>query len=92
MSLIDERDRELLGFILMRGEAFFKELAESNMMARETLSNHLRKLKEMGFVEKKISKRRTLGAARHDVVYVVTRKGERVYHEIVGHHMSLKDF
>lgn len=92
MSLLDGRDRDLLFFILQRGEVFFKELAESNMMAKETLSNHLSKLKDMGLVEKVISKKRTLGPARHDVVYVVTSKGKRIYYDIAGHYGNLNDY
>lgn len=92
MSSIDNRDREILGFIIARGEVFFKELAESNMMAKETLSNHLRKLREMELVKKSISKKRMLGPAKHDVVYVVTRKGEEVYSKIPGRHMKLWEF
>jgi DNA-binding MarR family transcriptional regulator len=92
MSLVGEKDRDILGFIMTRGEVFFKELAESNMMAKETLSNHLSKLKEMGLVKKAFSKKRALGPARRDVVYVVTPKGKRIYYDIVGHHRNLNDF
>ena len=91
--MLDSRDRVLLSFILQRGEVFFKEFAESNMMAKETLSNHLSKLKDMGFVKQAFSKKRALGPARRNVVYVVTSKGEKVYSAIMGgRHLKLKDF
>jgi hypothetical protein len=47
----------------------------------------------MGLIKKVVSKRRTLGRAQHDIVYVVTRKEEKIYYEIVGgRHLSLEDF
>jgi DNA-binding HxlR family transcriptional regulator len=76
---------------LTRGEVFFRELEESGMMAKSTLSKHLGRLKEMGLVERTISKKRKLGS--HDVVYVSTPKGRETYSKIVGgNHLSLEDF
>ena len=50
MTLIDERDQEILGFIAARGEVFFKELEDSGMMAKSTLSKHLGELRKKELV------------------------------------------
>lgn len=81
-AIVDKRDRQILGFIAARGEVFFKELEDSNMMAKSTLSKHLGLLRESGLVAKTISKKKRLGP--HDVVYVLTPKGKKVYQETFG--------
>jgi DNA-binding MarR family transcriptional regulator len=91
MSLIDRRDREILGFIMTRGETFFKELEESRMMAKSTLSKHLRTLREKRLIKKDFSKKRSLGS--HEVVYVLTAKGKRLYSELDRRQpLRLEDF
>ena len=91
MTEIGKRDREILGFIAARGEVFFKELEESGMMAKSTLSKHLRSLRESGLIDKAISKKRQLGT--HDVVYVLTLKGKKLYSEMMrGRPISFEEF
>jgi DNA-binding HxlR family transcriptional regulator len=75
-STINKRDRQILGFIAARGEVFFRELEEPKMMAKSTLSKHLRQLTTDKLVNKKISKTRSKGQSC--VVYVLTTKGKRV--------------
>jgi DNA-binding HxlR family transcriptional regulator len=90
MVEIGERDRQILGFIAARGEVFFKELEESNIMAKSTLSKHLREMRENGLIEKTISKKRNLGP--HDVVYILTSKGRKLCATRVrGRHLRLED-
>jgi DNA-binding HxlR family transcriptional regulator len=76
VATTNERDKQIMWFIAVRGEVFFKELEESNMMAKSTLSKHLRSLRDQKLVARVISKRRQLGP--HDVVYVVTSKGKKI--------------
>jgi DNA-binding HxlR family transcriptional regulator len=91
IATTDQRDMEIMGFIAVRGEVFFKELEESNMMAKSTLSKHLRSLRDRKLVAKVISKRRQLES--HDVVYVLTKKGKKAYFDKFGYHpMDLEDF
>jgi DNA-binding MarR family transcriptional regulator len=59
----------------VKEQVFFKELEESKMMAKSTLSKHLRELVKEGLLRKTISKTRALGS--HCVVYVITAKGKR---------------
>lgn len=75
MTEIDAKDREILTLIAARGEMFFKELEDVNMMARSTLSKHLKALRAENLIAKHISTKRKLGS--HDVVYVLTAKGKR---------------
>lgn len=88
MAIVDKRDRQILGFIAACGEVFFKELEDSNMMAKSTLSKHLQTLKKNGFIKKTISKKRSLGP--HDVVYILTSKGEKLYYKLCGKHKPQK--
>lgn len=90
MTTIDEKDQKILGFIAVKGEVFFKELVDSDIMAKSTLSKHLKELKRNGLVEKIISKTQNRGS--HDVVYVLTPKGRELYATIVGgRHVRLTD-
>lgn len=90
---IDGKDREILHFIAAsaRAEVFFKELDAPRMMAKSTLSKHLRELVKEGLLRRTISKTRALGP--HCVVYVATAKGRKALSESeVVKHGRLQDY
>jgi DNA-binding HxlR family transcriptional regulator len=89
MTQIDKRDRQIIGFIAARGEVFFKELEDSNMMAKSTLSKHLGLLRQSGLVAKTISEKKKLGS--HETVYVLTPKGRKTLEPKLKR-MSIDDF
>lgn len=75
MKIINAKDAEILFFIERRGEVFFKELNDANLMAKSTLCKHLKCLEGEKLVTIKISKTRSLGNRRN--VYVLTVKGKK---------------
>lgn len=76
MGQINSKDEAILSFIEARGEVFFKELDEAKLMAKSTLSKHLKELQEDKYIIKKISKNHSVGS--YCVVYDITSKGKKL--------------
>lgn len=87
MVKIDERDWKILNFLRGGREARWSELLDSGMMAKSTLSKHLRGLRENKLIRKKFSE------TANCVVYVMTAKGKRTWADFIGAGMSnIEDF
>lgn len=87
MVSVNDRDCAILHLLLIKRETRFKELEESNMMAKSTLSKHLTELRRNGLI------RKTFSEAADCDVYIITAKGKRAYSERVGKPVGkLEDF
>lgn len=84
---IDERDWKILDFLRGGREARWGEFLDSGMMAKSTLSKHLRRLRESKLVRKKFSEKVDCD------VYVITAKGKKIWADRIGAGMSnIEDF
>lgn len=78
MARINERDWKILDFLMRKKETRWKELEDSRMMAKSTLSKHLRELRGNKLIRKKFSE------TANCVVYVLTSKGKKIYEAMLG--------